>query len=152
MNHPHTQMARAGVGEPAGPALGANDELICQTGDCPPLLHCSEVQAVCTDLRLLRFGPYQREKLVFDFEVLSPAEFGKLKLTMYVRKDSKWKHPPVGSKLFKVCATAVGKLPRRRQITKSLFVGKLFRCRLRTVGEGAASYSIVETITERLTG
>lgn len=71
---------------------------------------------------------------------------------MFVRNDPRWKSPPVSSKLFKVCAVAVGGLPRRRRITKGMFVGKLFRCRIKTAGEGAAAYSIVETITERLTG
>jgi len=152
MNHSCEQVARAALGEPTGPEPGALDELICQTGDCPPLLHCPEVQAVCTDVHLVRFRPFQQDKLVFDFEVFNPVEFAGSKLSMFVRKDPKWKHPPVGSKLFKVSAVAVGSLPSRRRITKSLFVDKLFRCRIKTVGEGAAAYSIVETITERLTG
>ena len=150
MNFSCEQAARAALGEPKGPEQ-SEDELICQTGDCPPLLPCSEVQAVCTDVQLVRFGPFQ-QKLVFDFEVLDPAEFAGLKVSMYVRKDPKWKHPPVSSKLFRVSAVAVGGLPRRRRITKQMFVGKLFRCRLKTAGEGAAMYSIVDTITERLTG
>jgi len=135
----------------AGMKPGADDDLICQTGDCPPLLPCSQVQAVCRDVRLVRFGPFHH-KLVFDFEVMDPVEWARMKLSMFVRKDPKWKHPPVSSKLFKVCAVAVGSLPRRQRITKQMFVGKLFRCRLKIAGEGAAAYSTVETITERLTG
>lgn len=130
---------------------GAEDELICQTGDCPPLLPCSEVEAVCKNVRLVRYGPFG-QRLVFEFEVFFPEEFARSKLSMFVRKDPKWIHPPIGSKLFKVIAVAVGSLPKRRAITKSLFVDKLFRCRIKTVGEGAAAYSTVDTITERLTG
>ena len=151
MNFSCEQAARAALGEPKGPEQ-SEDELICQTGDCPPLLPCSEVQAVCTDVRHVRYGPFHQEKLVFNFDVLDPVEFAGLKVSMYIRNDPKWKHPPISSKLFKVSAVANGSLPRRQRITKSLFVGKLFRCRLKTVGEGAAAYSIVETITERLTG
>lgn len=152
MNPSTEETARAALEQPNGPEQRIHDELICETGDCPPLLPCSEIQAVCTDVRPVHYGPFRQEKLVFDFEVLDPAEFAGLKVSMYVRKDPKWKHSPVSSKLFRVSAVAVGSLPRRRRITKSLFVGKLFRCRITTTGEGAAAYSIVERITERLTG
>src|SRR5687767_4708097 len=113
--------------------LDENDEFICLTGDCPPVLPVPEVDAACTKVTLKHFGPYGQQKLVFDFAVVAPDAYKNSVLQMFVRFKPGWKHPPVGSKLFKVIAVAVGELPRRRRVTKSLFSDKIYRCRLKTV-------------------
>ena len=126
-------------------------DILCEFGDCPALLPCAEVEAVCTEVKRVLFRGFG-ERMVFTFGVAIPQEFAGTKLQMYVRAPRSWKRPPVSSKLFKVVAAACGELPRRRRITGDMFVGKLFRCRLKQVGERSATYSVVETILERLTG
>jgi hypothetical protein len=72
---------------------------------------------------------------------------------MFVRYDRKWKYARESSKLFKSACVALGRrLHRGERITKSLWLRKSFRVRLRQVGEGAAAYSVVDRLLEKLTG
>lgn len=127
------------------------DDVLFTTGDCASLLPCKEVQAICTDVnRAFYFG---QPKLAFKFTVVEPEKYSGEKLEMFVRNAEKWHgHPPRSSKLHKAAAIALGGPPRKQRITKSVFVGKEFRCRLKRVGEGTAAYSIVEELLEKLTG
>jgi len=127
------------------------EDLLFTTGDCASLLLCEEVQAICQDVkRALYFG---QPKLAFKFTVVEPEKHAGEKLEMFVHNAKKWHgHPPRSSKLHKVAAIALGGPPRRQRLTKSVFVGKIFRCRLKSVGQGAAAYSVVENLLEKLTG
>jgi hypothetical protein len=69
---------------------------------------------------------------------------------MYVRQAG-WQNVPVSSKLWKVTRVATnGQFRRGQRITKSLFVGKLFRCKVR--GDKNSHYTVIDTIVEKLTG
>jgi len=107
--------------------------------------------AGCKDVnRAVYFG---QPKLAFKFTVVEPEIHAGEKLEMFVHNAEKWHgHPPRSSKLHKVAAIALGGPPRKQRITKSVFVGKVFRCRLQKVGEGAAAYSVVKELLEKLTG
>ena len=89
---------------------------------------------------------------MFTFHLVDPAPFQGTKLQMYVRQDPDWKTLPVASKLYKVARVAGGPFMRGQDVTKSLFLRKIFKCELAVVGTGAAAYSIVKTITEKVAG
>lgn len=129
------------------------DEVMGVTGEVPPLLLCSEVKAVCQAVKTVEYAPFRQKKYLFIFSVVEPEEYATNHLQMFVRVNPAWKHPPIASKLFKAALVATdGQLRNRQRITKSMFIGKLFLCKLRTVGEGGARYSIIDCITERLAG
>ena len=133
-----------------------DDELVCDIDESPPLLPCAEVDAVCNGVTIVLYGPYHQRKLVLDFRVFFPDEYVGVTLNGYFHYPKKWKNkPPVASKLWKAIQVATGGEARKRQrglSIKKLFVGKAFRCKLRASGEGAAAYSTIEQVLERLTG
>jgi hypothetical protein len=130
------------------------DDVIADAGDGGVLLPVTEVHAICRSMKLVEFRMYRRSKYVLRFDVISPPEYGdgaSLSLYMYLRFVRSWRSVPTSSSLYKAACTAYGRRLRGgERITKSLFVGKLFRCRLRTVGEGAAAYSVIDRLIERL--
>ena len=129
-----------------------SDEILAQLGDSPPLLQCAEVEAVCMRISKVEYRPFQQVKWVFDFRVFEPDEHAGLRLQMFARIDPRWKRLPVSSKLWKAVQVASSGDRSVRKATKSLFVAKAFRCKLKTCGEGDAAYSTVEKIVEKLTG
>ena len=129
-----------------------SEDLLAQLGDGPPLLQCAQVEAVCMRISKVEYRPFQQVKWVFDFRVFEPDEHAGLRLQMFARVDPRWKRLPVASKLWKVVQVASGGDRSVRRATKSLFVGKAFRCRVKRCGEGDAAYSTVEMIVEKLTG
>ncbi len=129
-----------------------SDEVLAQLGDGPPLLQCAEVKAVCMRISKVEYRPWRQVKWIFDFRVFEPDQYAGLRLQMFVRNDPRWKRLPVSSKLWKVIQVASGGDRSVRRVTKSLFVGKAFRCKLKTCGEDDAAYSTIEKIVERLTG
>lgn len=131
-----------------------DDDLLFTIGATAPLLDCAEVDAICIKVELTTFRPYRQGKLVFHLKVLEPAEFEGTLLQLYARLAPQWQgKPPIASKLWKIAAAATGgNLKRGQKITKSLFLRKIFRCRLKVVGEAGARYSTVDTILERLAG
>ncbi len=129
------------------------DEELCVMGDTPPLLPCDEVLAVFTNLQRTLFKPYKQEKFVFELTVFSPEKFEGVKLEMFARIDPSWKSPPRSSKLWKIIQIVTdGEFRKRQRVTKNIFIGKAFRCKLKTVGEGPAAYSIIEMIVEKIAG
>ena len=129
------------------------DEVICTFSGDVVLLPCGQVVAVCMHLGepVYCFGQRKRQ---FIFSVIEPDEYAQLKLDMWLRDDPKWDgRPPRASKLFKMTAVALGRLPGRREcITTRMFVGKAFRCRLHVSGKGPASYSVIAELLEKVAG
>ena len=129
-----------------------NNDFLCLASERPPLLNCKEVTAVCKKISKVSYRPFHQTKWVFQFEVFEPQQYQGLSLSMYVRIDPAWGKPPIHSKLSRACTVASKGRPKVREITKRMFVGRLFRCFLRTVGQDDARYSIIDTIVEALTG
>ena len=72
------------------------------------------------------------------------------KLQMFARYAG-WKTLPVRSKLWKLATVATGgQLKRKQKVTKSLFIGKMFRCKVRPDENG--HYTVVDTLIKKLTG
>jgi hypothetical protein len=118
-----------------------------------PLLPLSQANAVCLSVTSVDYRPYQRTKLLFKFSIVEPESYAGTILEMFVRTDAKWKTLPPASKLLKIACVANGTRLRRGQtVVPSMFVHRVFKCRLRKVGEGAAAYTIVDTLLEKLTG
>ena len=89
-------------------------------------------------------------RFVCTFQVIEPEKYTGTKLQMYAR-DAGWKTLPVRSKLWKLATVATGgQLRRKQKGTKSLFVGKSFRCKVRPDKNG--HYSVIDTIVKKLTG
>ena len=129
----------------------SDDEVLFEAGSGPSLLgEIKSVVAVCTAMK--RAVYFRQPKLVFTFTVVEPDQYAGQKLEMFAH--AKWKgQPPVSSKLFKIAAVALGRLPQKGdRITKNLFLRKVFRCKLGISGQGAAAYSVVEIPLEKLTG
>jgi hypothetical protein len=109
------------------------------------------VKAICRTMekKAYRWG----ERYVLTFVIIDPEKYQGTTLPMYMRvtESTKRKHIPESAKLYKAACVAMGyRLPRGFKIKKSMFVGKTFRCRLRTVHEGAVMHTIVDTITEKV--
>ena len=122
------------------------DDFVCELAEYPPTLKGKEVDAVCVNIQKTSYGPWGT-RLAFEFKVFEPEEYAGLTLPMYVNLGN-WKgRPPVSSKLAKVAELA----GCQRRFTKSAFIGKAFRCRLKET-RGDAPYSVIEMITEKLTG
>jgi hypothetical protein len=130
----------------------SEEDVLCTIGETAPRLDCQQVDAVCTSVEKKFFAPFKQEKFIFTFSVIRPEEHAGNLLSMYVRWNSRWKTPPIASKIYKLAAIASGRLSKKQRVTKHLFVHRVFRCRVKQVGEGAASYTIVDTILEKLTG
>ena len=130
----------------------ADTESLGTVGDAPPLLNLKTALGMCVKVEVVYYPPWQGHRLVFTFHLVDPAPFQGTKLQMYVRQDPDWKTLPVASKLYKVARVAGGPFMRGQDVTKSLFLRKIFKCELAVVGTGAAAYSIVKTITEKVAG
>jgi hypothetical protein len=128
-----------------------SDDLIGVSGDGGVLLPGLQVvDAVCRSMTLVEFRMFKRTKYVFRFGVVQPPEHLGVNLQMFARFVPSWKRIPTSSKLYRCACVAVGRRLRGERITKSMFVGKLFQCRLKTVGDVAA-YTIVDTLLRKLT-
>jgi hypothetical protein len=132
-----------------------NDDILGVVGEAQTALIAdyAEVHAVCSKVteHAYKWGP----RLLFTFTVIDPPKYEGIKLFMFARIVTAWKEKyfPESSKLYKMACIAAGKrLPRGFRITKSLWVGKAFKCRLETSGKGAARYTTVSELLERLTG
>ena len=128
--------------------LVENDDVVFELDDFPPILECDSVDAVCVDIREVRFTFWRTSKLVFEFSVIEPEQHAGTRLLMFV-PIGKWKkRPPVSSKLAKV-----GKIAGcQRKFRKSAFLKNAFRCRLTKRTRGDAPYTVIDTIVKRLTG
>lgn len=128
-----------------------SDEFMATVGENPPLLppEVKKVEALCRSVKSVLYPQYKYPRWVFKFVVVAPGEwFDGVKLQMFVRHDPGRKNPSVSSKLWKVGRVAD---PTARKITKGMFKGKMFRCRVRPCGEGGATYTVVDMILERMT-
>src|SRR5262245_51251829 len=127
-----------------------DDETLFTVEEVPTLLPCKEVDAVCRSIKKVHYSPYQQEKWVFAFCVITPEQHAGTVLEMFVRLDRRWKAPPVSSKLFKAACVAT-RLLKGERITQSMFLNKVFRCQLRKSGKGPAAYTVVDKLMEKLT-
>jgi hypothetical protein len=140
------------------PELPPESDVIGVTGDGDPLLPADvkEVCATCKSVSGPKYFPMLRHnkyRVVFTFTIYDPVEFAGLKLRMFARHEEKWTQLPRSSKLYRLaCVCAGRRLDREIKITKSMFVAKAFRCRLRTVGENADRYTVIEMLVEKIAG
>ena len=130
-----------------------DDDLIGISGDGGLLLPEKEVDAICRSMKLVEFRMFKRMKYVLKFDVISPDCYleDKVSLNMYLRFVKSWKRVPTASRLFKAACVAYGGRLRGQRITRSMFVGQVFRCRLRVVSERRVAYSIIDSLIEKLT-
>ncbi len=132
--------------------LVSEDDVLGVIGDSPPLLQdtIKEVDALCTEVQLIAYRGTNDARIVFTFQVIEPERCSGTKLQMFARYAG-WKTLPVRSKLWKLATVATGgQLKRKQKVTKSLFVGKIFRCRVRPDKNG--HYTVVDTLIKKLTG
>ena len=130
-----------------------DDELMAVAEEVSPYIACDEVTAVCLSITKRYYRPYMRDAWVFEFGIISPEEYLNERVRMFVRRDPKWKYLPESSSLFKAACVALGRRPYRKEhITKSLWLQKAFRLRLRQSGTGPAAYSVVAQLIEKVTG
>ena len=133
--------------------LDGHDEVLFEIDESPVLIRgMATVEAQCTAVNAAFY--FGQPKLTFSLKVVTPEECAGMKLEMFARNAEKWKgHPPMSSKLFKIAAVALGRLPRKQdRITKTMFLKKVFLCKLGTSGEGVSKYTVVNTITEKVAG
>jgi len=132
--------------------LVSEDDVLGVIGDSPPLLPdtIKEVDALCTEVQLISYRGTNDARLVFAFQVVEPEQYSGQKLQMFARYAG-WKTLPVRSKLWKLATVATGgQLKRKQKVTTRLFVGKIFRCRVRPDKNG--HYTVVDTLIKKLTG
>ena len=120
-------------------------------GDNPPLLPTTvkEIDGFCKKVQSIHYRGTKDARLVFTFQVVEPEKYFGISLQMYVR-NAGWKTLPVRSKLWKIARVANGQLKRNQRVTKSLFIGKVFRCSVRPDKNG--HYTVVDTIVRKLVG
>ncbi len=129
-----------------------DDDILGVVGDNPPILPplVKEVVALCKTISLKSYRGIWGHRYVFTMQVVKPDQFMGVKLVMYAPWREEWKTLPVKSKLWKLARRATGgPFKGRPKITKSLFVGKLFRCLVRLDENG--DYTVIDTIIERVT-
>ncbi len=129
-----------------------DDDILGVVGDNPPILPplVKEVVALCKAVDLKSYRGIWDHRYVFTMQVVKPDDFEGMKLVMYARWREEWKTLPVKSKLWKLARRATGEQFKAKQkITKSLFLKKLFRCRVRLDENG--DYTVIDTIIERVT-
>jgi len=132
--------------------ISEEDDVLGVIGDSPPLLQntIKEVDALCTKVQSISYSGTKDARIVFTFRVVEPERYSGTKLQMFARYAG-WKTLPVRSKLWKLATVATGgQLKRKQKITKSLFVGKMFRCKVRPDENG--HYTVVDTLIKKLTG
>lgn len=129
------------------------DDVIGTVGDVPPSILCETVEAVCVRIEDTFYRPWCRRKLVLSFQVYAPEEHAGQIVQMFLRIKRDWPYIPASANVFKAASVSLGrKLRRGEKITKSMFLRKAFRCRLRQSGTAPASYSVVAVLLEKLTG
>ena len=127
-----------------------DNDVLGVVGESPPLLDCSEALCFCFKFDHAHFRPYDQKKYVFYFRVIEPAKHEGVVLKMYVR-DGEWKNPPVSSKLWQIARVANPDLKPGSRITASLFLKKLFRCRLGPT-KGPVPYTVIQMLLEKVAG
>lgn len=134
-----------------------DDEILAIGGaDAGPYLPgVSRVDAYCQKIERQEFGKWRKEKLIFHFGVLEPAEHQGVVLKMFVQIRDEWKKKPLprSSSLQKAASVALRRpATRRDQITYKLWVGKIFRCSICDVmgTEAGQVYSKIDKLIERL--
>jgi hypothetical protein len=136
------------VSVPRRAAVEQDDELLFKAIVDPPFLvrGTAVVDAKC--IAVTRAFYFNQPKLVFQFKVTKPAMYCG-KLAMFARNAPQWKaHPPVSSKLWKIACVALGRLLEKHgRVTKSMFLNKVFQCKVSNSGKGVSAYSVVEMIT-----
>ena len=137
----------------ADTGISDDEDLIGLVGDAQTLLIVgyAAVNATCTkvETKAYRWGT----RFLFTFKIRDNEKYEGKTLFMFARLNEQWKtkYIPESSKLYKCACVAEGyRLPRGFPLTKSMFLKKIFRCRLHHVGEGAAKYTTVEIITEKV--
>ena len=70
---------------------------------------------------------------------------------MFVR-DGLWEKVPVSSKLWKMARVANPDLENGQEITKKMFTGKMYECKLKKSGVGPAAYTVVDSLIRKLAG
>jgi hypothetical protein len=124
----------------------------------PPLLQDEhgrkvfEAEATCIEVYKSKLGLYQRETFVFTFRIVNPEELRGIKLDCYApwRRWKRSKFPPKGSKIAKLAEAAMNGR-KVRMVTKSMFLNKLFLCRVRPT-KGDQPYSVVDMVLRKLAG
>lgn len=133
------------------PAHAGDADFDFDAPESPCFVPAATVDAVCRAIKSTRFGSFG-DRLVFRFIVSEPQRHAGARLEMYCRYSKKWASPPISSKLYKsACIAYGGLLPRRVRIKKELWLGRLFRCQTRAIGNGPATYTIIDQILEKLT-
>ena len=125
------------------------DDTLCIAEAGPPLLDCDEVEATCVDAGKRHFGQYDQTKLILTFNVYLPEQYEGVQLPMYL---TYYKQLAIRSKMYKLIRAVVGEVKGKQRITKSMFVGRAYRCKLRTVDVDGVRYSVVDEVLEVLTG
>jgi hypothetical protein len=130
----------------------ADDAVLGVAGAPPALIQLSQIDAVCLSVTLHDYKPYRQQKWVLTFSPVAPEGYSDHRLELFLRTDPKWRTPPLASKLYKAACVAYGsQLPKGFRITQGMFVNRVFRCQLRQVHRGAAAYTIVDSLLEKLT-
>ena len=130
--------------------LVPDDEVLAVVDEAPPLLECAEAVCFCFKIERTLFPEFQTVKLVFYFRVLEPHQHKDLVLKMYV-SDQKGKRLPIRSKLYQIARVAFSDLKKRTRITNSMFLKKIFRCRLGPTAT-PVPYTVVRTLLEVIAG
>lgn len=147
INKPEIDETRKGLGD---------KDCLCSIQDSSVTLPIEEIEAMCVKIETIPYKWFGQEKLVFHFRVYEPEEYAGTVLKMYVRWNPVWRKRgvPLGAKLWQIIHLAQdGGLKRGQKVQKSVFVGKIFRCRLRTATTTTGiPYSLVDTVTKKLVG
>ena len=131
---------------------GESEEALFVAGESAPFIPGDRVMAICRKIEQRSYRQFG-ERLVFTFEVIEPTDYQGTKLEMFARINPKWKMVPSSSKLFRSGCVAMGKrILKGQRVTKSMFTGKVFLCKLKKSGDGPTAFSIIEELLERLAG
>jgi len=126
------------------------DDTLCIAEAGPPILDCKKVEATCVYVVKRHFDQYNQTKLILTFNVYLPERYEGVQLPMYLPY---YERPGIRSNMYKLIRTVVGEVKGRQHITKSMFVGRAYRCRLKIVEtEEGIRYSAVDEVLEVLTG
>ena len=87
---------------------------------------------MCTKIDTIQYGPWGQDIFIFHFKVYEPGQYEGTRLKMYVRLGN-WVKAPVSSKLWKIARIANPDLKPRTNITKTMFLKKMFRWSLKTM-------------------
>ena len=107
-------------------------------------------------IETIPYKSFGQEKFVFHFRVCDPEEYQGTMLQLYVRWNPVWgkRGVPRRASLWQIIHVAQnGELKQGKKIRRSMFLRKIFRCRLRTaITATGIPYSVVDTVTKKLTG